>query len=817
MKYKTVGQITGMIFFLMIVVFLNSCQLPHNNFSNLSSPDPSEFVSTSKIIGEYKRYFINDEPKAVRDEKFCYGYMATDGTWIIEPQYSYAQNFVNGYALVGNRELISAEDISQGSSLELRLINDKNEDVLGEPVDQKIKNAIYLLTQASDLKTRYKEIKQWLENHPEVVRLSYVGENLYQVDQKNINESTNTSFDNSSYIMDEQFQKCFELGNVLYDEYIIFENGTAVNKHLSFELGSINLSPSLSSVKNPLITREGKRLGGDVVCLQSEFSFGELAIMDRSYQFKTINTTGDVVLEFDEPLSKLMKISEDRYLICQNGEFKIVNNRKELLVNTGLADGLVNFYITKNASYISISNSEGYFLLDQSGNIIATDKDELSMLSPKLYQCSNSINPAPQYIKAVSNNSIIYTCEESDDLSYKQADLNVPVDALISHDFGADIDEFPYYRDWGDVMDYTEECSYPNGIYPMVNEDGKWGYVDDALSWVIKPQFDSASQFSQGFACVSIKNEHSKDSDATPNFKTYLIDEEGNKALDGSISGIIPWNILTNNPHKTPQEQYECVKKLYQKYPGINLFYYAGSNIFGIGVNYDSMECRGMIGYINNDFEEVIPLHANGGMLFFDKGVAADLKYFNDEPVYTYVTNKGYELSKEQVVDYLGSDNSKREEIPEQFRGLRKIHNLTYLSGAPFLIGPYRQLSDNTYYQSYVPTDRDSEDNSYIVVNAEGKRVDCDFNKTREIPIKAYRINDSVRLSERYFTFYGNGHDKTDVFDEHGKKLFELPSSNELRYLAPNRWLVYGRDGDWHPIDYKVINEQGQLLYKVNM
>jgi len=43
---------------------------------------------------------------------------------------------------------------------------------------------------------------------------------------------------------------------------------------------------------------------------------------------------------------------------------------------------------------------------------------------------------------------------------------------------------------------------HPAGRCSPVSVDGKWGYVDKTGSVVIKPQFDSGGQFSQGLAAV---------------------------------------------------------------------------------------------------------------------------------------------------------------------------------------------------------------------------------------------------------------------------------------------------------------------------
>src|SRR6185369_6934339 len=47
--------------------------------------------------------------------------------------------------------------------------------------------------------------------------------------------------------------------------------------------------------------------------------------------------------------------------------------------------------------------------------------------------------------------------------------------------------------------------SFDNGgLYPIMSQDRKWGYIDKAGNVVIQPQFERARIFSEGLASVSV-------------------------------------------------------------------------------------------------------------------------------------------------------------------------------------------------------------------------------------------------------------------------------------------------------------------------
>ena len=70
---------------------------------------------------------------------------------------------------------------------------------------------------------------------------------------------------------------------------------------------------------------------------------------------------------------------------------------------------------------------------------------------------------------------------------------------------------------------FEERCE---GFYEglaAVMEDGKYGYIDRTGDWVIAPQFDYASQFVSGFACVGIGNSYDNTRYGIINRKGYVV------------------------------------------------------------------------------------------------------------------------------------------------------------------------------------------------------------------------------------------------------------------------------------------------------
>lgn len=45
---------------------------------------------------------------------------------------------------------------------------------------------------------------------------------------------------------------------------------------------------------------------------------------------------------------------------------------------------------------------------------------------------------------------------------------------------------------------------FADTTYAAVKKNGKWGYIDNSGKWFIKPTYDEARSFSNGFAAVKI-------------------------------------------------------------------------------------------------------------------------------------------------------------------------------------------------------------------------------------------------------------------------------------------------------------------------
>ena len=56
------------------------------------------------------------------------------------------------------------------------------------------------------------------------------------------------------------------------------------------------------------------------------------------------------------------------------------------------------------------------------------------------------------------------------------------------------------------VIDYQYEWAGPFSEegYALVEVDGKYGYINKDGSWFLKPQFDDANSFSNGYAVVQL-------------------------------------------------------------------------------------------------------------------------------------------------------------------------------------------------------------------------------------------------------------------------------------------------------------------------
>jgi hypothetical protein len=67
------------------------------------------------------------------------------------------------------------------------------------------------------------------------------------------------------------------------------------------------------------------------------------------------------------------------------------------------------------------------------------------------------------------------------------------------------------------------------GLYPIITQDRKWGYIDKSGNVVIQPQFADARFFSEGLACV------------TPDGKKYgYIDKTGQFVITPQYEGNYP-------------------------------------------------------------------------------------------------------------------------------------------------------------------------------------------------------------------------------------------------------------------------------------
>ena len=682
------------------------------------------------------------------------------------------------------------------------LIDEEGKDVLGEPVDERLRDAVYIFTQAKDIKKKYAEVMAFLTSSDSYQSLKYVGENLYQV---RISNKENIFADvEKNYIVDGNLNKISEpTDNFWHNAY--FSGGASAKNSIS----------EARMYQDPYITSRGKSFGG-LICAYpfTYFNFGEIFAGDTHNSGGMINCDGAWTIEPTYSYSKIVKYDENKYLANSNREFSFLGKGGERLKTFPAEADFLEIYRTEESTYFvghdSESEDANSFIVNEDGKILFSAKDTITVINPNIF----AVWFQDKYIDlfSIEDAQFIKRIELKEPISsnFKTTQENASVADLISNDFGANLSEFPYIRNWGDVMDYTEECSFPDCVYPMVSESGKWGYVDENYQWVIEPKYEFVQPFRLGYGLVGTDN-------SSENSNAVLIDKNGNEVL--SIKNglpAFPSNLLTDNLQKSPKEQYASLLKLLEKHPKIDSIYYAGDNIFGYLINYDSMVGYGHIGYISIDFEEIIPLAKDIPMLFFDQGIASI--YFHDDDQ-LYVTNKGYLVTKDQVVDYLGFDNSQSEDLTEQSKGLRKILNIRGFASTPFLLGGYRQLTDTVFYKSFGGLYAEEGTPRLCLVNSRGEKLDCDFNKVETFQTAVFRIGNSVRLIPHSYGGQNPFGDPLVVYDESGNKLFTIDTNEmmSLRYLAPDRWFVYELNNDGAILNARLINEKGETIYHVNM
>jgi hypothetical protein len=94
--------------------------------------------------------------------------------------------------------------------------------------------------------------------------------------------------------------------------------------------------------------------------------------------------------------------------------------------------------------------------------------------------------------------------------------------------------------------------------------NAKWGYLDKAGEWAIKPRFEIASDFSEGLAAVKV-SVGKETGQEEPTYKWGYIDHSGNFAIAPQFDGAMPFRngiaVVSVRTQDSPLRRPKCVDK----------------------------------------------------------------------------------------------------------------------------------------------------------------------------------------------------------------------------------------------------------------
>ena len=321
---------------LFLLLFLTSALwglLACSNQNIDKHPDPSEFSrSLSSEI-----FYLNEEPKALINDEKKYGFVDETGQWIISPQYDYAQNFVDGYALVGMKEGYDPS-LPQPNVYTYTLINVEGEDVLGEPVDERLRDAVYIFTQEKDIKKKYAEVMAFLTSQDSYQSLKYVGDNLYQVRVSKV--ASIYEIPEYTYIVDNNLKQITDHAGGSWDD--AYFSGAAVKDGID----------EAHTYRDPFVSSEGKSFGG-LVCAypHNYFSLGEVFAGDTHNSGGMMNLEGKWTIEPTYSYKKIIKYNEHNYLAFSGGRtFVLLGKGGEVVRQIPVAGDYARIYKTENST-----------------------------------------------------------------------------------------------------------------------------------------------------------------------------------------------------------------------------------------------------------------------------------------------------------------------------------------------------------------------------------------------------------------------------------------------------------------------------------
>ncbi|EJO5349283.1 WG repeat-containing protein [Clostridium botulinum] len=233
-------------------------------------------------------------------------------------------------------------------------------------------------------------------------------------------------------------------------------------------------SPNINLYPAPRNTEEGVRWGyindkgkfiiNPVYDLALKFQSNGLAVVEIHNFYGIIDKNGDYIVK--PKYDFISEFSEGRAIVIDNERFNIINETGEELISKGKNYNYIGDFKDKRALYGIIDPNKGYIYgyLDREGNEVIKAK----------YETANDFYKGKTIVKIKDN-------------EYALININGEILNKYLYNFVGNLRE--------GLLSFKEDVK------------GKYGFLDENGNIMIKPQFISAQDFSEGISVVNISED----------------------------------------------------------------------------------------------------------------------------------------------------------------------------------------------------------------------------------------------------------------------------------------------------------------------